>query len=106
MRGDVVTFTHDFSRRVGTHDLLVREKPQTQWMQTRATTQEVARGVPANIVVHRIRTDVIWEDVVSTAGHTVRQFYNGLSLPAPILFLAVFLIPLDLPLFRAIPENQ
>ena len=78
VRGDVVTFTHDFSRRSGTHDL--------QWthrgVQTRAPPiqQETARGVPANIVVHRIRTDVIWEDVVSAAGHPVRQFHNGLPL--------------------------
>ena len=85
MRGDVVTFTHDFSRRSGTHDLLVQDNTQTQWthrgVQTRAPIQqEAARGVPANIVVHRIRTDVIWEDVVSTAGHPVRQFHNGLPL--------------------------
>ena len=82
VRGDVVTFMHDFSRRSGIHELLTQDTIQTQWAQRGAQTrstmqQEAVRGVPANIVVHRIRTDVIWEDLVSTAGHQVRQFHNG-----------------------------
>ena len=90
VRGDVVTFTHDFLRRSGTHDILGQDNMQMQWTQQGAQTrtmmqQEAARGLPANIVVHRIRTDVIWEDVVSTAGHPVRQFHNGL-LPTSLQF--------------------
>ena len=81
VRGDVVTFSHDFSRRIGMHDLLAQDN--TQRMQRGAATmQEAVRGVPANIVVHRIRTDVFWEDVMNNAGQLVRQFHNGLSRPS------------------------
>ena len=79
-----MTFTHDFSRRIGKHDFQTQDTTQTQWSKRSAHThamiqEEAMRGVPTNIVVHRIRTDVFWEDVVSTAGHPVRQFHNGLS---------------------------
>ena len=81
VRGDVVTFTHDFARRTGAHDPLAQDYTQTQ---------EVVRGVPSNIVVHRIRTDILWEDVVSNAGLPVRQFHNGLSFFSSLLcFLLV-----------------
>ena len=88
-RGDVVTFTHDLSRRMGTQDLLAQDNTQTQWAQRGAQTrptQEAVRGMPANIVVHRIRTDVIWEDVVNTSVQPVRQFHNSLPLPPPLLY--------------------
>ena len=107
VRGDVVTFTHDFSRRISTHDPLA---------QSHASTQEV----PANCVVHRIRSDLFWEDVVSTAGLPVRRFNNGLSLPSLLSSLPcplfLFIVSSLLPqysllnfintLFRAVPENR
>ena len=115
-----MTFTHDFSRRMGTHDLLAQDNTQTQWAQRGAHTrsamqQEAVRGVPANIVVHRIRTDVIWKDVVSSAGHPIRQYHNGLPppLPSPSLSFLSF-IPLYLSsslvcintTYRVVPEDQ
>ena len=90
MRGDVVTFSHDFSRRIGTHDgtFAAQDNSQTPWKQQ--VTRATARRVPTNIVVHRIRTDVTWEDVLSSAGLPVRQFHNGLSLPFPPFFFLLF----------------
>ena len=99
VRGDVVTFTHDFARRTGAHDPLAQDYTQTQ---------EVVRGVPSNIVVHRIRTDIFWEDVVSNAGLPVRQFHNGLSFFSSLLFSAFFLLHFNQVcshLFRVVPEN-
>ena len=93
-----MTFTHDFSRRISTH---AQDNMQTHWTRQGAqgpvTTQEGVRGVPANIVVHRIRTDLFWEDVVSTAGLPVRRFHNGLSryvsFCSPLLSSALLSLP-------------
>ena len=103
VRGDVVTFTHDFSRRIGRHDPLAQDNMRTQWALTHAATH-VVRSVPANSIVQRIRTDVIWEDVVSNAGYPIRQFRNGLSLP--LTFVSSSMPTFSYILNRIIPENR
>eukprot|EP00026_Physarum_polycephalum_P002350 Phypoly_transcript_02356.p1 GENE.Phypoly_transcript_02356~~Phypoly_transcript_02356.p1 ORF type:complete len:908 (+),score=118.97 Phypoly_transcript_02356:113-2836(+) len=49
IRGDIVTFSHDFQSR---------------------------RSTPTNPVVHRIRSDMTWQDVIKNAKEPVRQFRN------------------------------
>ena len=112
VRGDVVTFTHDSSRRI-TNAFLAQGTPRTHRdAQRQAIPQEVVRGVPANSVVHRIRADLSWEDVVGASGLPVRQFRNGLSLPLISSLLLTLCLRALVPtfnsfdvLYRTIPED-
>eukprot|EP00026_Physarum_polycephalum_P001044 Phypoly_transcript_01045.p1 GENE.Phypoly_transcript_01045~~Phypoly_transcript_01045.p1 ORF type:complete len:1215 (-),score=190.78 Phypoly_transcript_01045:36-3680(-) len=78
VRGDVVTFTHDFrARRAAQGDA---HDPATARTDTdareNAATQEALRGVPSNPIVFRIREDLSWEDVVRNSSLPVRHFLN------------------------------
>jgi hypothetical protein len=86
VRGDVVTFTHDFVTRraeaaVTSHDA----EAQGDAARDEVATQYLVRGVPSNAIVHRIRSDVSWEDVVRNASVDIRQFLNGTSLPSLLI---------------------
>jgi hypothetical protein len=124
--GDVVTFTHDFAQR-SIHSLQAQPLHGVA-VQEPVQTQENTHGVPSNALVHRIRTDLVWDDVITmdtpnahstntqanknstmitftdiTPTTTVRHFQNGmpiLSLSKPLSDL------LYCNLVRAIPKNS
>ena len=99
VRGDVVTFKHDFVSRGITHDLLAQRaaiyddaaaqephaQPQPRAAQGDAETHEVdaMHGVPSNPIVYRIRDDLSWDDVVLSSS---RIFMNGLSSSSTFTF--------------------
>lgn len=87
--GDVVTFTHDFSHRQASNE------QDSSHGNTR--TQDIVRGLPSNPVVHRIRSDLFWEDVVHSSGLPVRLFQNGVSPPSHHFFSNLS--------YRVIPKN-
>eukprot|EP00026_Physarum_polycephalum_P002219 Phypoly_transcript_02224.p1 GENE.Phypoly_transcript_02224~~Phypoly_transcript_02224.p1 ORF type:complete len:937 (+),score=116.21 Phypoly_transcript_02224:57-2867(+) len=74
VRGDVVTFSLDFSRRIVQEPLAETQVLHTA--QGHSWTQDVVREAPSRPVVSRIRVDLSWEDVVSSSSVPVRHFSN------------------------------
>ena len=103
VRGDVVTFKHDFVSRGITHELLAQRaaiyddaaaqelhaQPQPRAAQGDAETHaemhavDAMHGVPSNPMVYRIRDDLSWDDVVL---YSSRIFMNGLSSSSTFTF--------------------
>ena len=96
VRGDVVTFTHDFTLRRAApreaselrDDLSHRAEISETDLPPTHQTQELVPSVPSNPTVYRIRTDVSWEDIIRNRSPNIRQFQNGTSpsLTSLILF--------------------
>ena len=107
VRGDIVTFTHDFrSRRAAQSDALANDAPahhaEGAAHNSDAVTQDATRGVPSNPIVFRIREDLSWEDVVTNSSLPVRHFLNGRS--SYLLSIAWF-FSLYLPTHRGLPKD-
>eukprot|EP00026_Physarum_polycephalum_P000561 Phypoly_transcript_00562.p1 GENE.Phypoly_transcript_00562~~Phypoly_transcript_00562.p1 ORF type:complete len:1320 (+),score=101.35 Phypoly_transcript_00562:116-4075(+) len=74
-RGDVVTFTYDFARRAVSQvarDFLASNA--TQQDSENINSNDLARGMPSNPVVYRIREDLSWEDVLRSFSSPIRHF--------------------------------
>ena len=102
VRGDVVTFTHDFrSRRAAQRDALANDAPahhaEGAAHNSDAATHDTTRGAPSNPIVFRIREDLSWEDVVTNSSLPVRHFLNGTS---SYLFFIAWFFSLCLPLLE------
>ena len=116
VRGDIVTFTHDFTLRRVTQDYMERREPHdTETQHPHADTQDTETqdpesqhahahahthtqdagkmdlpiGTPSHPIVYRIREDLSWGDVVRNSPPSpIRHFVNGLfSPPSPPLLL-------------------
>ena len=85
IRGDIVTFSHDYQTR---------------------------RFAPSNPVVYRIRSDMTWQDVIKSSKEPVRQFLNGAAsfLSSALFFLFfysfAFFVQNRIKICRTIPRNQ
>jgi hypothetical protein len=97
VRGDVVTFSHDFARRTTVHT----EADDAQDYQaarsdagTQAGRAEMKEESPSNPIVNRVRDDLSWDDVVRSSCLPVRLFSNGFSsqLSLSLLFFIYHLL--------------
>jgi uncharacterized protein YcsI (UPF0317 family) len=88
VRGDVVTFTYDFTTRqsqdVAPHHATIHDGAETH------ERSASARSVPSNPVVFRIRDDMSWEDVLQNSSHPVRHLLNGKSVSRFLLFIDLY----------------
>ena len=103
VRGDVVTFTHDFARRtsaaqgdaglvnltVSTRRTAKHDEETREGQGYEAQKQDLLRGMPSNPIVSRIRDDMSWEDVVNNSSSPVRHFLNGMSPASTQYFLLI-----------------
>lgn len=76
LRGDVVTFTQDFSRHSMQEPLAQSIDLHEDRLEMRPE-QGFLREVPSNPLVYRIRTDLSWEDVLNSSAST-RLFLSGM----------------------------
>lgn len=95
VRGDVVTFTHDFASR---QLALAEDETQEVHALRRRETQD-SQSVPSNAVVYRIRNDVLWKDVVLSSDSPIRHFLNGAFIDYFFIFLYIYLFILLFPSF-------
>jgi hypothetical protein len=79
VRGDVVTFTHDFRARRAVQDDANDTFARTHEARENALPQDAMRGVPSNPIVFRIREDISWEDVLKNSSLPVRHFLNRMD---------------------------